>query len=186
MKSDREKWDRRYSKEISDSLCPDPLLLEFRGLFSSGRALDLACGLGSTSLFLARCGYWVDAFDTSLVALQNLMKRSTRENLSIGVAVVDLDYYPLPTNTYDVVTVFYFFSQNLLTSIMAALKPGGILVYSTFNYHHVNERPDFCRDYLVPLGGMGHFFPDLEVIADRESSGENPAISQFIGTNSGR
>ncbi len=183
MKSDREKWDRRYSDEISDSLSPDPLLLEFRELFSSGRALDLACGLGSASMFLAGIGYWVDAFDTSEVALRKLMNQLVRKNLSIGVAVVDLDYYPLQRNTYDVVTVFYFFSQRIVASIRAALKPKGILVYSTFNYLHLSDRPDFCRDYLVPPGGIGRFFPDLHVVADRESSEENPAISQFIGIN---
>lgn len=184
MKSDREKWDSKYSRDMSDLLYPDPLLIEYKTLLSSGRALDVASGLGSNSIFLARCGYWVDAMDTSLVAARKLKEQCERQGLSIAPIVVDLDYFPLPVRVYDVVAVFYFFSISLLESIRSALKPGGILFYSTYNYRHICERPGFCREYLVPPGGIGHFFYDLESVIDREQSPENPAISQFIGINS--
>lgn len=184
LKSDRERWDSRYSQEYGDTPTPDPLLLDCSHLLTGGRALDLACGIGSNSLFIAQNGYWVDALDTSMVALRRLQEESHQQHLPVGCVLVDLDYYPIPANLYDLVMVFHFFSKNLVGSIRAALKPGAILVYATFNYRHMSERPGFCRDYLVPPGGLGQFFLDLEAIIDEEFSGENGAVSQFVAKNS--
>ncbi|MGC8657763.1 MAG: class I SAM-dependent methyltransferase [Desulfomonilaceae bacterium] len=183
MKSDRERWNSRYSDGFEEDPSPDPFLIECSGFLLSGRALDLACGSGGNSIFLARRGYWVDAFDISLVALRKLKKRAAAVNLSIGCAVVDLDYYPLLANSYDLITVFNFFSQKLINSIQLALKCGGLLIYSTFNYNHLSLKPGFGKDYVVPPGGLGQFFTDIEAIVDMEKSGPAGNISRFVGKN---
>ena len=147
--------------------------------------MDLACGRGANSIFMARRGYWVDALDISFIALRSLRKQSSIEGLRIGCAAVDLDHYPLPVNFYDLITVFYFFSRNLISSIKSALKRNGLLIYATFNYNHISLRPDFCHDYLVPPGGLGQFFPDLKRILDMEHTGPNNNISQYVGKKHG-
>lgn len=184
LKSDRERWDSRYSQEYVETPTPDPLLLDCGYLLTGGRALDLACGIGSNSIFIARKGYWVDALDTSIVALRRLQKESHQQHLHIGCVLTDLDYYPLPAISYDLIMVFHFFDKNLMGSIRAALKPGAILIYATFNHRHMSERPGFCQDYLVPLGGLRQFFPDLEAILDEEFYGENDSVSRFVAKNS--
>lgn len=185
MKPDRERWDSRYSGESGDTPSPDLLLIEWGKILTSGRALDLACGRGANSIFMAHRGYWVDALDISFVALRSLMIRVQDEGLPIGCAAVDLDQYPLPVNFYDLITVFYFFSRNLIAPIKSALKRDGLLIYATFNYNHMSLRPDFCHEYLVPPGGLGQFFPDLKRILDMEHTGPSNNISQFVGKNHG-
>ena len=183
MKSDRERWDSRYSDECGDNLYPDQFLIDCSHLLSSGRALDLACGCGTNSIFLSSRGYWVDAFDISLVGLRNLQKRVGFANLPIGCAVVDLDYYPLPADSYDLITVFNFFAEQITSQIRLALKKGGLLIYSTYNYKHLSLKPEFCSDYLVPRGGLAQFFPDLEVIVDIENAEPAGNVSRFVGKN---
>ena len=134
---------------------------------------------------MARRGYWVDALDISFIALRSLRKQVCIEGLPIGCVAVDLDQYPLPVNFYDLITVFYFFSRNLIAPIKLALKRDGLLIYATFNYNHINLRPDFCHDYLVPPGGLGQFFPDLKRILDMEHTGPNNNISQYVGKKHG-
>ncbi len=183
MKSDRERWNRRYSGALEEIPPPDQLLVESEPLLKSGRALDLACGLGSNAVFLAERGYWVDALDTSMHALQRLQKEIRERNLTIGPVLTDLDYYPVRSGFYDLVIIFYFFSRSLIGRIISSLKPGGLLIYATFNYRHLILHPGFNPDYLVPEKGLAQFFPNLETIMSAENSGEQGNVSQFIGRN---
>lgn len=49
-----------------------------------GKTLDLGCGEGKNSLFLAENGYDVTAVDISDVAIERLRKKATEKNLSIA------------------------------------------------------------------------------------------------------
>lgn len=186
MKSDRERWNLRYSGAMEEIPPPDQLLLESQHLLKSGRALDLACGPGSNALFLAERGYWVDALDTSIQALGRLQKEIRERKLTIGPVLTDLDYYPVRSGFYDLVIIFYFFSRGLISRIRSSLKPGGLLIYATFNYRHLNLHPGFRHDYLVPEEGLAQFFPNLETIMSVENSGDKGNVSQFIGRNISR
>ncbi|MGC8603743.1 MAG: class I SAM-dependent methyltransferase [Desulfomonilaceae bacterium] len=186
MKSDRDRWNSRYYEDSGKTTPPpDQLLTDCSYMLSSGRALDLACGKGGNSIFVARLGYWVDSLDISFTALRILQAQVHAEKLPIGCAVVDLDYYLAPVNFYDLIMIFYFFSSNLMSTIRSALKPGGLLIYATFNYNHKNIRPNFCDDYLVPPGGLGKFFPDLEAVMEVENYGPDGNISRFVGKGCG-
>ena len=54
MKRDREKWNARYTGRDVDFPAADTFLMEHRHFLAAGRALDLACGMGADSIFLAR------------------------------------------------------------------------------------------------------------------------------------
>ncbi|MBK8313883.1 MAG: hypothetical protein IPL01_07580 [Acidobacteria bacterium] len=57
------KWDRRYSQDESLMLRPLPLIEECCKGMAPARALDLACGSGRHSLYLAGLGWKVTAVD---------------------------------------------------------------------------------------------------------------------------
>src|ERR1043166_9798081 len=90
--ADRERWNRRYA-ESSFSREPSAWLREREALLRpphpNARALDLACGPGHNSLFLARIGYHVDAWDISDIALDRL--REQVGSLDVAPLQVDLD-----------------------------------------------------------------------------------------------
>ena len=183
MKTDREKWDARYASKEADFPAPDSFLVEHRHLLTSGRALDLASGMGADALFLARHGYAVDALDISFTALYRLQRKAQRVGLDIRPAVVDLDDFPLPRGLYDLVAVFHFFSPRLMRSISHALKKGGLLFYATYNYRHISVKPGFRLDYLVPSHGLTPYFPDLHILMHEEEAGQDKNLARLIARN---
>lgn len=53
------------------------------GRISKGRALDVGCGLGTTSIYLAKAGFDVTALDISKTALEFAAMRAKREKVDI-------------------------------------------------------------------------------------------------------
>lgn len=154
--------------------------MEYRSLLTSGRALDLASGLGANAIFLAQSGYRVDAIDVSYHALARFKAEADRRLLDVGVVVADLDDYPLPKNRYDLVAVFYFFSRSIVSAIQDSLREGGLLFYSTYNFRHTSVKPEFNKQYLVPPGGLIDYFPDLHILVHESETGDAGNISRLI------
>ncbi|HTY22503.1 MAG TPA: class I SAM-dependent methyltransferase [Desulfomonilaceae bacterium] len=181
LKSDREKWDQRYSAEPNDIPAPDPFLVQHSNILNTGRALDLACGRGGNAVFLAERGYRVDAVDISFVALSRLRAEADRRRLDIDCVVADLDDFWLPESFYELVVVFYFFSESLVHGIKDTLKPGGLLFYATFNRRHTSVQPGFNPDYLVEPEALGKYFAQFEILIHEPEAGEDRNISRLIG-----
>ena len=181
MISDREKWNQRYADEPTDLPAPDPFLIQRSELLKSGQALDLACGRGGNAIFLAQAGYNVDAMDISDIALSRLQDSADQRGLNIRCIVADLDYFTLPTARYDLVAVFYFFSETLLSSIKDALKRDGLLFYATYNKRHASVQPGFNPDYLVEHDALPRYFNDLEILISEPDAGPERNISRLVG-----
>ena len=181
MKKDREKWDQRYLEERGTSPSPDPWLVEHADLLRSGRCLDVACGRGGNSLFVAEQGYSVHAVDISLAALLELQNEANRRNLDLQCIVMDLDYCSLPVKSYDLVLAFYFFDLRLMDAIRDCLKPRGLIVYATFNHRHTSVKPGFNPAYLVPPSGLIPYFPDFEILLNEPYAGERGNITRMLG-----
>jgi tellurite methyltransferase len=177
---DRVKWDGRYGRETTELPPPDEFLVDHADLLGGGRALDVACGRGATSLFLADRGLAVDAVDISYVALSRLQSEARRVGARVRPFVADLDYYPLPREIYDLVTVFYFFSPRLIPSLKASLKRGGLILYATYNHRHTDVKPGFNEAYLVPRGGLPPYFPEFDIVASEEEAGTSRNICRLV------
>ncbi len=180
MKSDRQKWEQRYETAVEGLSDPDPFLVENQRSLGSGRALDLACGRGANALFLAGRCFQVDAADISLKALQGLHAEARRRGADVACIAADLDYFPLPVGMYDLVAVFYFFSEPLILPIKASLKPGGVLVYATFNVRHLSIKPGFNPAYLIEPDGLSRYFSEFRTMVHEADAGENGNVSRLI------
>lgn len=164
-----EKWDQRYCGK-TPSIKPCQLLLNFaEQLPKGGRALDLACGLGGNALFLAQRGLHCDAMDYSSVAIDALNTFALQHRLPVSAVVQDIEReFNIATNHYDVIVVSYFLFRPLLNTISAALAPGGLLYYQTFN----RKRPE-CGgpqnpDFLLTEGELAKAIPELEMVFNDE------------------
>ncbi|MGB9618073.1 MAG: class I SAM-dependent methyltransferase, partial [Desulfomonilaceae bacterium] len=149
-------------------------------LMHGGRALDVACGRGQNAIYLAQRGYWVDAVDISFQALIQLRAEARGRDLSVGCVAADLDYWPIPVSTYDLVAVFYFFAPKRMMDLAASLRPGALLFYATYNVRHKSEKPEFNEAYLAPGGGLSQFFTTLEIVFDEPAAGDSGNISRLI------
>lgn len=106
--------------------------------------LDLACGSGRHSRWLAAAGYSVLAVDrdeSSLAALHGVP--------GVDVMAVDLegDSWPLAGMSFAGIVVSNYLWRPRFADLLALLGPGGVLVYETFmlgnEAYGKPSRPDF-------------------------------------------
>jgi len=168
---DRTKWDQIYQERIEKPFPPpDPLLFESVlpvPLDEDRRALDLAGGVGQNGIWLAEQGYIVDVIDISRVALSRGQQEAHKRKLpNINFIPADLDSYPLQADTYNVVCVVRYLNRDnaFIAKLRAAVKPGGRVIYQTFNMRYLTIKRDFNAAYLLQLGELQGFFSDWKII----------------------
>jgi tellurite methyltransferase len=178
---DRRRWDQKWAEMVSKPFSLHPLLATNAGLLSGGKALDLACGLGQNSIWLAGHGYQVLGIDISAVALSEAMIRARKfygpDHLVF--AQMDLDRWSLPSNSFDFVCVFRFLNRQLFPGIKAGLRPGGLLFYSTRHVGLLNRQPGANRDFLLQPDELITEFAGWEIVHYEEGA-EN---AQLIARN---
>ncbi len=127
---DREKWDQRYREGAYASRnYPSEFLRNRAELLNIGRAMDLACGLGRNSIYLAELGFEVDAIDVSLVGLEIAREKAKERRLLIHWLNEDLvNDWTIPTQQYDLILMFRFVSSEVLLKLPQLLALGGALI----------------------------------------------------------
>lgn len=177
---DRLRWEARYSAPGQKLNRPaSPLLARWVPPAQPDQhALELACGLGHNALWLAEQGYSVTAVDISYEALRRARAEMLRRQIA-GVLFVqaDLDHFPLPGAAYDVVSVFRFLDRRLFPAIRACLRPGGLIIYETFNTGQLKRMPDSNPEHMLRAGELAQYFPGWRVLENCEGE----FTSSFVG-----
>jgi SAM-dependent methyltransferase len=161
----RAKWDQRYG---SAEGLPEPALVlrEYAHLLPGrGEALDLACGLGASALWLAERGFRVSAWDLSPVAIRQLSAHAQERGLPVAASVRDVIAEPPPPDCFDLILVAHFLERGLAPAIAAALRPGGLLFYQTFSREAVSDCGPSDPMYRLAPNELLGLFPDLIVRA---------------------
>lgn len=164
----RLKWDRRYGQAAG---LPEPALIlrEYAHLLpSEGVALDLACGLGASALWLAERGLRVQAWDLSPVAIERLSRLAEASGLPVDARVRDLIAEPPSGEGFDLILVSHFLDRATCPAIAAALRPGGLLYYQTFSREAVSACGPSDPAYRLGPNELLSLFPDLIVRAYRD------------------
>ncbi len=151
-----------------------------------GRALDIACGTGRNSVYLAENGFSVDAVDISDYALAQIPASPMINRIE-----ADLDEYRFARTSYDLIVNCNFLYRDHFPMILDALRPKGILIYETFveksgEGFHQPSNPDF----LLKNKELLDAFRSLEVICYEEKvatnlRGELVNIASFVGRQGG-
>jgi SAM-dependent methyltransferase len=130
----REDWDQRYAEvENLWSTKPNRFLVGEVAELDPGRSLDLACGEGQNSIWLARLGWEAVGVDFSPVAIEKARARALREGVDVLFVCHDLlEYIPEP-EAHELVLVLYLHlpadeRRVVLDRSAGALAPGGTLV----------------------------------------------------------
>ncbi|MGV0035396.1 MAG: methyltransferase domain-containing protein [Candidatus Azotimanducaceae bacterium WSBS_2022_MAG_OTU7] len=166
----REKWNRIYSQNRSPG-SPSTVLTDNLHLWPSrGTALDLACGLGANSLFLAARGLDVHAWDISEVAINHLAGRASSRGLSIQTQVVDITPEALPVDKFDLVVTSHYLDRSLPPAIMNATRPGGLICYQTFTAAKRVDIGPSNPDFLLQPNELQSFVPGCEILAFGDES----------------
>jgi len=163
----RVRWDNFY--QGADSVPAMRVVAENLHLLPrSGNGLELACGLAANAFMLAEHGLRMDAWDISPVVVERINQAASQRNLPVSGKACDLDREPLPVSRYDVVVVTHFLDRDLVQPIIAALKPGGILMYQTFTRTRVSAGGPENELFRLADGELLSLFSDLQPRVYRE------------------
>ena len=162
---------------------PAPWLVMNRTLLPpSGRALDVACGRGRHALWLARHGFATTAIDRDSSAVAALEARALDEGLPLTARAMDLegDAAVLGPAEYDVIVVVHYLHRPLFPALIAALAPGGVLVYATFTVAQAARGKPTNPAFLLEAGELPRLVAPLEVRAAREGDFEGRFVSSVV------
>ncbi|MDJ0928856.1 MAG: class I SAM-dependent methyltransferase [Gammaproteobacteria bacterium] len=160
MISDVQSFDREKHPAVE----PSAWITRFASLIQpGGKVLDLACGHGRHTRWLATKGFSVLAADIDVAGLGDL-----RDNPRVEILEIDLeaDSWPFASGGFAGVVIANYLHRPHFTRLPGILAEGGVLLIDTFGAG--NERfgrprnPDFL---LQPGELIDAFHPALQVIA---------------------
>jgi SAM-dependent methyltransferase len=169
--TDRERWNERY-RQGDQHTQPDAWLIGHAEMLAAphpgSRALDLACGSGRHTFWLAELGYTVDAWDISDAGLQLLDAELARRQprLPVTTSQVDLERATIPADTYDLILDAFFLERSLFASMITGLRTGGLVIVNTLLRRDANE--DRNSAHLLQPGELRAVFGKLQILDDYE------------------
>ncbi len=166
--TEQSSWDERYSSGQYASADPHKLLREIVSKLKPGRALDLACGTGRNSIFLAEHGWEVTAVDNSVVGVEIARNRAKEKDLNVNFTVADLEKseFDIEPGVYDLICDFYFLQRDLFGEMKKGLRSGGVII-STIHIYGEGEEP---RRFDLREGELRELFTDMEILHYHETA----------------
>jgi len=157
------KWDIKYTAATEPGLAAEVLTENLHLLPSSGRALDVACGLGANALQLARCNLDVDAWDSSVAAIGKLKSFAADRGLAVNAIVSDIAPLLTGSSRWDVIVISHFLDRSFCSKVPEILNPGGLLFYQTFTRTRVDDNGPGNPDYLLGENELLALFPSFNI-----------------------
>ena len=129
-------WDRHHrALPHRPEERPNPVLVEVVERLHPGVALDIGCGAGGDTLWLARRGWRVTAVDIASIAVHRLAERAHADGVADQVTAERHDLTrTFPSGRFDLVSAQYFHTPfagartGVLRNAAHALRPGGVLL----------------------------------------------------------
>jgi len=184
MIEDKQRWNDRYLENPMPQTV-SPLVEKYIGHANVGQAIDVACGTGRNTHFLADLGFCVDAVDISDIGL-----KSVKNSATINKIDVDLDKHNLVSNNYDLIVNMNYLNRRLVSQMKEALKVGGVVIFETFMIAHGDfKMPTTNLDYLLRKNELLHSFIGLDILyyeerIDTNSSGERVKVASIVAKKS--
>lgn len=184
--SEQLRWNKKYQQLNLETLNSKPSSWlsqheHFLNIQTKGKALDIACGSGKNSCYLATLGYDVDAIDISDVAVDWLTKKVMEEQITVFPQVRNLETELLPVSSYNVILNFYYLQRSLFPAIKAALTPGALLFFETFSQDHIEVVGSSINpDFVLKRGELLTVFSDLEILDYEEGVFDGKGVARMV------
>jgi len=193
-----ENYARLNAKHSTVMMSPSDEVVEARKHAKLGIGLDIGCGRGGNTLFLAEAGFKMKAFDLSPSAIKNLREEAEKRRLEIEAVAGNFLHELLPFK-FNIVVASYIFdhfeedeAHYIVRRMQEKTQKGGVNVVTTFG-HGTIEHPDaairhhhFKMDELLRLYrgwqiircektrkndmNLPHKFPVLKLVAKKTAA----------------
>lgn len=161
---DKTKWDKKYRRKPKLLLPREAssVLKEYVPSGDGKKALDLACGAGRNTLYLAQEGYSVDAVDIAEVALATLEKEAKTFGVLENIMIIlqDLETLEFKANSYDLIVMMNYLDRALIRETKTALKVGGRYIIETYMVDVDNEKEKSKQENLLQPQELKKLFSD--------------------------
>jgi 2-polyprenyl-3-methyl-5-hydroxy-6-metoxy-1,4-benzoquinol methylase len=184
-------WNKRFAADgYLFGTEPNHWLREHAGVWSPGqRVLCVADGEGRNSVWLARRGLQVDAFDIAEVGVAKARRLAAEQGAHVNFQVADCDGYAWPEAAYDgVAAIFVQFAdpalrERLFTRIQQCLKPGGTLLLQGYTPKQLEYRtggpPVLSHLYTAAL--LREAFAAMDIVELRDYEADVAEGSGHLG-----
>ncbi len=184
-------WNKRFENpDYIFGLEPNEYLRGHAARIPRGsHVLCVADGEGRNSVWLAREGMRVDAFDIAEVGVAKAKKLAADANVAVEFSVADCEQWPWPVEAYDaVVAIFVQFAdpamrERLFANMIGSLKRGGVLVlqgYTPKQLEYKTGGPPF-ESHLYTAGLLRSAFAPLQIVELREYEADLSEGTQHHG-----
>jgi len=147
---DSQHWDERYSgDELVWTSTANQFLVAATDDLTVGRAVDLACGEGRNSIWLAEQGWEVTGVDFSPVGLAKAERFANLRNVKVTWIESSVEDWVPPPGGFDLVALLYLqLAQPARAAALAvscsSLAPGGTLLVVA------HDQDNLTRGYAGP------------------------------------
>lgn len=177
--TDDDYWQKMSEQQRLESGCHSVALWQANPLLTEvitrveeevvGRtAIDLACGAGRDSVYLAKRGWQVTAIDYKADTLERCQQLAKRSQTSLSTLHHDLENseQPLANLSVDLVLIMRYLHRPLFTLINDLIKVGGAIVYSTFMVGSEKFGSPKNPNYLLKVGELAKEFSSYKILID--------------------
>ncbi len=175
MRSNYSEWDEIYRKNPLDTLgwelgWPRPILVEYaeKGAIPRGKALDLCCGAGTNTVYLAEKGFDVVGIDVSPTAVEYAQAQAAQAHINVAFIVESFLELTFEYSVFDFVFDMGCFHHvepedrdKFISGVRRVLKSGGLYMLTCFSYQNGSAWNHFTEQQLKEF--FGEFFTFDEV-----------------------
>jgi SAM-dependent methyltransferase len=141
---------------------------------AGGPVLDVACGGGRHALFFAARGHPVDAVDRDAAAVAAVAALARQAGITALCADLEGGAWPYAGRQFAAVVVTNYLHRPLFPALMAALAPGGVLIYETFAQGNAAYGRPANPDFLLQQGELLRVIGPARVVAYEDLYVERP------------
>ena len=150
----RAIWNEAFSRP-NPPLAGEPSAIVVQAVkgLKPGKALDFGMGLGRNALWLAGQGWDVTGIDISDVAVDKVKKAAAEKRLKVEAVLADIRQHDLGKDKWDLIVAANMHDLTVENAprLIAALKPGGLLVVEGF-HADVRTATNFRVTVGIPPG----------------------------------
>ena len=145
-----------------------------------GHVLDVACGYGRHAYYFHHTNRPVIVVDRAQEAIESIAIPS--RICEKVVADIENGPWPFTGRQFDAVVVTNYLWRPLMSTLLASLEPGGVLIYETFAEGNETVGKPSRPDFLLRPGELLETCKNLRIVAfeDGFMAGEGGQAPRFV------